>query len=438
MRGWILLGTWACILCVSGCEAARAGDFKARFSHLSVQDDSNPAVCTSALAAAVAEPFGDVNIGETKELAWVFMIEAQPGFYFTIHSMSLSGSPDFTIVEDQCTDRTLLIPPSGQAANCYYRIAFTPSSEGVRSTTLTFLGTRPDGPGYNISQLSGNGVNPEPKVELRVDLNDQPVLDGSIIRTSVSSYVSCGKIPEAPVKKTLSLKCLDQETSEEVLGCRYRVKLSKGTLTGGHDHAVPSNEPRPIGRLTPLESEFEFQPIVEGGASLVFEASDVSGDVDLFIEAVGPENEALPSIKTTFRVRDPASESFVPISIAGLIMNVASHPMGVYGTPAFVSSLTKALDQFYESLPDDTDFVALESQGATLPWGGLFDVDQGWLFPHCGHRDGKTIDLSIRSLSLYEKDNLEASIRDNKLDFYVTVESPESPTADHWHVQMKK
>jgi hypothetical protein len=89
----------------------------------------------------------------------------------------------------------------------------------------------------------------------------------------------------------------------------------------------------------------------------------------------------------------------------------------------------------------------LESEAVSLPHGGLFDINDDWSQPHCSHREGKSIDLSLSKLTAAEQKVLADAVITAGLHFY-RLESPgvqtclpgqkphEDVCTDHWHASV--
>jgi hypothetical protein len=175
-----------------------------------------------------------------------------------------------------------------------------------------------------------------------------------------------------------------------------------------------------------------------------YEAPDIAGDVKLSYDVKDFSDNLIPSLPINISVR--SKERFEKIQIPGLPINVNSHPGdGDYGTPNFILRLKNMVElykeyAYYLDIPEDK-IVELSSQSASLSWGGLFDINKDWKPPHCGHRDGKTIDLSMSGLTKnYTEDSndgltsLQWAIEDSLLGFPVLEES-DVIFDNHWHVE---
>ncbi|OFZ20026.1 MAG: hypothetical protein A2X94_11740 [Bdellovibrionales bacterium GWB1_55_8] len=78
----------------------------------------------------------------------------------------------------------------------------------------------------------------------------------------------------------------------------------------------------------------------------------------------------------------------------------------------------------------------LESEAVSLLWGGLLDIHRQWTRPHCTHRDGTAIDISVKhidSLKSHISEGERQAIKDALLNSQNIFYS--RPEGDHWHVR---
>ena len=81
----------------------------------------------------------------------------------------------------------------------------------------------------------------------------------------------------------------------------------------------------------------------------------------------------------------------------------------------------------------------------SLPLGGVFDVDANedgridnpWGPPHQLHRFGTDADLRVKNIPRHLRDELESAVLAINLFFAVRKESPDNPTASHWHLRIR-
>jgi hypothetical protein len=176
---------------------------------------------------------------------------------------------------------------------------------------------------------------------------------------------------------------------------------------------------------------------------LDYGAPEASGDVSLTITGTDPNGNAITAnnlpAPITFHVQASGSPDWVPLSSTNVnvIINGAdpspSHPLGYYGTSSMADSVDQLSQNFVDALGAIESPPPIYSQAGSLPWGGVYDIDRDWDTPHCGHRDGMTIDFSLRNLDNVEKKELAAAAQKNGLWFYYVPESPLNPNANHWH-----
>lgn len=201
------------------------------------------------------------------------------------------------------------------------------------------------------------------------------------------------------------------------------------------------------------------------GLDLFYESPEVSQEVSLKATSIDPQGiyiESNPPM-TLFQIKvDDHLDPFEKIQVSNLNVVINSHPgEGGYVTHSthvklkeLVSTYT-LLSATYVSNGELIPFIELETQAASMSWGGIFDYKHdpkydilgksfAWRSPHCTHRDGNSVDFSM---SVFEnnatfgsdsKKALQESIIVNNLDFPIKFngpfnETPGDPNADHWH-----
>lgn len=360
----------------------------------------------------------------------------------------VNGVISFPVIQEGVT--VITVPGVSTSTAGYQQIAcqnnsFSDIAIGISQIALISAPSPSPTPSASPSPTPSPSPVSSQKILIFDDSGAQIVENSTIpIAPSVYSGLCTGIPADTPQIKDFAILCVDATSGQPVSGCRYTITLKKGAENGGHDHDLASAASRPLGLVTPELATVSPQPISSQGSAFSYEATDIAQDVDFTINGVGPDGSSIPAQKGKFRVKDPAANDFHPISVAGLDMNVASHPTGIYGRTSFNSKLEKMVDLYFGSTEIPNTIADIESQGASLPFGGLFDTKQDWLNPHCGHRDGKTIDISVNTastnihLTSREKTALDKAIRFSGLIFYVPEESPTNRNADHWHVQLQR
>ncbi|MBI3555081.1 MAG: hypothetical protein HY074_02305 [Deltaproteobacteria bacterium] len=171
-------------------------------------------------------------------------------------------------------------------------------------------------------------------------------------------------------------------------------------------------------------------------ASVTVYMPEVAGDVAVNIGGRDPNGGTLTADPLIFEVR---LKDLLTLSDLTMYFNIGSHSGdGFYATSVFKSSLQNMITKFQTKVLAKTFSSAsiIESQGATLSWGGLFDIKRDWQTPHCGHRDGHALDVSWQSLTTAEQQIL-SDVVDQSIDLsFYGAEAP-GTSANHWHVQPK-
>lgn len=243
--------------------------------------------------------------------------------------------------------------------------------------------------------------------------------------------------------KRVRLSCSDFN-NDPSNKCKVSFKLSLGEHNGGHY----KEENRPYGKIIDGQKnrllENVYYLIPETGLIIDYIAPDVSGDVKLSYDVRDSEENEVTSLASNFSVR--SAERFEKISIDGLVFKINSRPGdGDYGTPEFILKLKEMINFFHEykevlEVPANK-VVVLESQAGSLSWGGLFDIDNNWKPSHCGHRNGKALDISMSKFIINtnnEEDlitlSLEWAVEDAMLNTPMNNEKPDD-FENHWHIQ---
>jgi hypothetical protein len=224
--------------------------------------------------------------------------------------------------------------------------------------------------------------------------------------------------------------------------------LSEGPSDGGHDrqsHQDAQDSPDQLGKIVgiPVNERIE---IPQDGLTFTFEAPEVAGEIRMKFDARDSNGRRINSIEDTI-VRVKSVQSFVKLNtIPFFNIDIGSHPgNGDYVLPEVRNDLQMAINDFRDKVFNRYDGLVvpfLETEGASLEWGGLLDIKRNWHAPHCGHRSGRELDLSMSvfnnydsSVKKYLQETLQRSLRRRKFRFPVTLESPQGPQGlvSHWH-----
>jgi hypothetical protein len=170
--------------------------------------------------------------------------------------------------------------------------------------------------------------------------------------------------------------------------------------------------------------------------------------VTLTVTGTDNDGNALPSASASISVRELG---LIPLGLSGIGFSVESsvgHGVNnAYGTPTLIDRLESLPGAFKDAVIKDLGSITVPTlvyTSLSLPMGGVFDVDasgdgvidNAWEPPHCTHRQGREVDLRIRSIPRELRGALKAAIRIG-FEFPVPAESPTKPAASHWHLRLK-
>lgn len=298
----------------------------------------------------------------------------------------------------------------------------------------------------NVSEVYINNPVPEPSpiptpipsptpesphfiIEVFADGTAVPSAKNLSVLPSQYDYPSahCAK-GSGPSNRNFEVKCEKISTNEYSTDCGYEINVSEGDFNGGHDHGkLPNGDVT----LNPNDK-----------SKFTYEAPDVAHQVNLTVNGFGPSGERLDPVKFTVDVQAQDSNNWVELSSAfiDVIINgadpKASHSQGFYGS----KNMADRLKSFSEALPNyvlaPTSIPRIRSEAASLKWGGMYDIHKDWNPPHCGHRNGRTLDISLSGLSQGQKNAIASAARRSNFEFTVFKESPANPGTNHWHVQL--
>lgn len=187
---------------------------------------------------------------------------------------------------------------------------------------------------------------------------------------------------------------------------------------------------------------------------MVYAPPEVSGDVFFEVTGTDPNGNQINGPSYMFHVQSSLAllnlnGAGATASNPGITITTTSHPgEGTFGTAAMQTAISSLVAKYYQ-LGDDAGFTSLDpltSQAATMIEGGLFDANWNgdvypgrltpWVPPHCGHRDGQTIDLSINQLDADEQGWLEIAAKSARFVFTAPGERPGDVSATHWHATL--
>jgi len=285
---------------------------------------------------------------------------------------------------------------------------------------------------------------PKYRIEKTIQIIDTGLM---VANTDVVSILpsnrSCSDIK--PSRAQLFLKCIkiNLDNSEVPAdGCKVAASLSLGQYHAGHDVGHDLSI-KPIGSIIPSGMQGVSVTIPIDGLYFQYEASDVAGEVNLNFDVLDPLDKKIDLNSTVFQAKIPDLVSLAEIPNLQFV-NIKSHPNdGFYGTQNLKDHLTTAIQSykansvFAQNIPAGS-VVGLSSEGASLIWGGVFDINRNWGSPHCGHRLGDTIDISTSPFnaspySVTLKRQLKDALAKKQFRWPVRYESPQDPNSNHWH-----
>lgn len=327
----------------------------------------------------VIVPVSGTGINTPEDLALSTVVSLKAGFH-PAQSRSINLSA---------------IEAAGGTLNVPFDVTFDPDDAGtIQMITAT---VNPGNPLEEID-LSNNESSVQVRVvddyKLQISLPDSPMMDQVPLAPGLKVIVPPSNLNGFNlIKRNVLIKCVDTN-NQAAEGCKYKMELEAEGDDGGHDPIV-HNAGRPLLIPTPADALHQPTPIPISGTLIRMSMPKVSGEVTVKITGTDPVGKELTGDPLIFKVMVRVQKE------TGVFANM------------------------------------IRSEGATLYWGGLFDIYKNWTTPHSTHRDGQAIDVSWKSITSREQeifaDTVEAS---NSLQFY----DNEAPWTDanHWHLMSKQ
>jgi len=236
------------------------------------------------------------------------------------------------------------------------------------------------------------------------------------------SIVACGVLPSSHTSSNISAMFVDA-TGTQITGGNLVLSLSEEVGSGGHPHSG-----RPLGTLDPSSGPSPLTSIYIPG--------EASGDIDIKVTGIAPDGSTPAPAYATIQI---GTQGFVSLTGVAFVVSNMTHPSGTFGTVGMQSAVGDMGNEYptLAAARGDLNPTSLRSEAASLPFGGIFDIDRTWAPPHCGHRDGNSIDLSLSSTTARERLWMDIAAHDAGLGFYYIPESPASSTANHWHATLR-
>ncbi len=265
------------------------------------------------------------------------------------------------------------------------------------------------------------------------------------VAPSTLAFSGCA-VSTSLVRLPLVAFCFDIFTGAIIPNCDIQIAVRARDGTGGHLH---TDADRPGGEFDP--SSGNSGP--SGLLPTTYTAPEVSGIMDVSLTGTAPDGTPVLPGSATIGV-ELGGLGAIPASGPGYgttssvghdLNNIFANPSAAANVQQFPVEFDLLVDLFRAlgfPLPP-TPTLAFTS--LSLPQGGLFDVDANgdgaidnpWHPPHCGHRRGLEADLRIRNVPRELRPFLVMAILDNNLRMPVNAESPQNPSATHWHLRSR-
>jgi hypothetical protein len=357
---------------------------------------------------------------------------------------------------------------SGKITSVTFTVTFDPSLAG---TTQTITATVDPGNALSESNFSDNMASVQVDVvggyKIGLVVNGVPVPNSGGSLTLQPSIQACGALATStPGATAVKVQCLNAATGAvSGTGCKnFFLDLSLGPDTGGHSHNM-NDETRPFVFYS-ARSSFpagSYQPFDSSGTTtLTYTPPELAGDVILELSGTDQSGKIISGPGYIFHIQDKTLVPMVSLNDVGTglgptgnnpgisVDSSPSHPgEGIFGTASMQKAVADLVQFYYENADNDgvSNPPGLASQAATMIEGGLFDANWNgdiypssptpWDPPHCGHRNGATIDLSLSQFAgpsaNQEKSWLQRAARSAGFIFTNPSESPGNLSANHWH-----
>lgn len=290
----------------------------------------------------------------------------------------------------------------------------------------------------------------QPKYALEKILYENGKIVNSNFHKMTPSRLACGLAPTVFSTRQMKFTCLQVVEYEDgppeyvaTAGCKLRLGIEDGGYDGAHNRETHTDSPIRWGRVRGYDLGTEISVPMDG-LTLTYDAPEVAGELKMTFEAKDPEgNDILSVSRTLFEIRH--DQNLTELYIPGLTLDISSHPGdGYFVTETVKSSLKSVIESFRKNFAEkypDLPVPNLETEGASLSWGGLFDVNKNWSAPHCGHRKGTEVDLSMSVFDRFGseikkkmKQDLAKELRRRKFQMPYEGERPGEAYSNHWHI----
>ena len=220
--------------------------------------------------------------------------------------------------------------------------------------------------------------------------------------------------------------CFDSQTGQSIADCKAGLSLTTVSFSGGHDHDAPPI--RPAGSL-----DISSGATGSSGFPVTYTAPEVSGQVTLSFNGTQSNGTPLQSSRATIDIRVGGLTAMPELSpYYSLVGSTPTHLDNHFASPHMNAALAAIAADFAGAFPGSV----LLYNDVSLVEGGVFDLNQNWTPPHCGHLSlgGGTNNADI-SISGFLMQNVAQDVQD-MLEDIVTAHNGNVCVKhnNHWHL----
>ncbi len=187
------------------------------------------------------------------------------------------------------------------------------------------------------------------------------------------------------VSVEMALGCIDNSTGNFLTNCYVTITSLPCEGSGWHPHRGG----RPAGEFSPSQGMVGNDPTRPGLLVTQYTPPEVAGEEVLYMCCFCPGHFFGCSAMAKIGIR---VDGLQPLGGKDfyVIYDKGEHgKFDHYINPLYRDDFEKIVKWFYETY----DGRKLMVNDVSLPWGGLLDIHSNWSEPHCGHREGKHIDV---------------------------------------------
>ncbi len=177
----------------------------------------------------------------------------------------------------------------------------------------------------------------------------------------------------------------------------YEVEISATMVlpSGGHEHTPPPPQAL-LGELKDIRTgrkgkgTLKTETDTEGKIVLEYTAPEFSGKFEVTAKSTTEQGEDKDEL--TVKVPElqplPAGQHYRLIGLFGEPGVISEHRKNHFGTETLIAKVRTLANAVYQ----DSAYV-LRINDISLPWGGVFDIENNWSTPHSRHRVGINVDI---------------------------------------------